>query len=177
MLKVDGPSFRGLFWCPLSKFDGVVQSINKLKEQKKIEWMDIKQVTDHQLTPPTYFRCNDFIRPFQEIVFTYGVPSYKEANPTLFTIITFPFLFGMMFGDFAHGLVLLSLSAYICWKKDELVRTKSMLAEAVDFRYLLLLMGFFSSFCGFLYNDFAAIPLSFFPSCFDKTASESNSKK
>ena len=35
---------------------------------------------------------------------TYGVASYKEADPTILTIITFPFIIGIMFGD-AHGLL------------------------------------------------------------------------
>ena len=35
----------------------------------------------------------------QSIVNTYGVPRYREANPALFTAVTFPFLFGVMYGD------------------------------------------------------------------------------
>jgi len=38
---------------------------------------------------------------------TYGVPSYKEINPAIFTQVTFPFLFGVMFGDIGHGLLIL----------------------------------------------------------------------
>ncbi len=44
-------------------------------------------------TPPTYFRTNEFTSVFQLIVNTYGVPKYKEVNPALFTIVTFPFLY------------------------------------------------------------------------------------
>lgn len=159
--------FTGLFWCPNSKRAETEAILESAKKNKAL-CSGLKEVTGHDKTPPTYFRTNDFIRPFQDIVFTYGVPSYQEANPTLFTIVTFPLLFGIMFGDFAHGLVLLTLSSYICLRKDHLIKTKSMLADAVDSRYLLLMMGFFSAFSGFLYNDFAAVPLNFIPSCYQK---------
>ena len=55
--------------------------------------------------PPTHFKMNPVIWGFQEIVNTYGVPRYKEINPGLFTIVTFPFLFGVMFADIGHGLI------------------------------------------------------------------------
>ena len=44
---------------------------------------------------------------------TYGVPRYKEANPALFTAVTFPFLFGVMYGDMGHGTVLLLGGLYL----------------------------------------------------------------
>lgn len=32
---------------------------------------------------------------------------YKEVNPAVFATVTFPFLFGVMFGDMGHGGLLL----------------------------------------------------------------------
>jgi V-type H+-transporting ATPase subunit a len=65
------------------------------------------------IPPPTCFKLNSFTAPFQEVVSTYGVPQYKEVNPSYFTIITFPFLFGIMFGDVGHGSFFLILGVFL----------------------------------------------------------------
>ena len=46
------------------------------------------------------------------IVNTYGFPRYRELNPGIFTIVTFPYLFGIMFGDILHGLLLLIVGLF-----------------------------------------------------------------
>jgi hypothetical protein len=73
-------------------------------------------------SPPTHFKTNKYTVAFQEFVNTYGVPRYGEANPALFTAATFPFLFGVMYGDIGHGSVLTLASLYLVWteKKGDL---------------------------------------------------------
>jgi V-type H+-transporting ATPase subunit a len=65
------------------------------------------------MMPPSSFPLNSFTSPFQSIINTYGTPNYKEFNPTVFTIVSFPFLFAVMFGDIAHGSVLFFLGAFL----------------------------------------------------------------
>lgn len=63
--------------------------------------------------PPTYIKTTKFSECFQNIVDTYGVPRYQEANPALLTIVTFPFLFGVMYGDIGHGGLVLLFGSYL----------------------------------------------------------------
>jgi len=54
-----------------------------------------------------------FSEAFNSVVETYAVATYGEVNPAVFTIVTFPFLFGLMFGDVGHGLMLLFVALAI----------------------------------------------------------------
>jgi V-type H+-transporting ATPase subunit a len=105
--------------------------------------------------------------PFHEIVVTYGTPSYKEVNPTAFNMATFPFLFGVMFGDIGHGGLLFAMAIYICLKKDYILDNFPSMFYLVKTRYLFLLMGFFATYCGFVYNDMMSLPLNLFGSCYN----------
>jgi len=97
----------------------------------------------------------------------YDVPRYKEINPTLFSCITFPFLFGMMYGDICHGACifivgcLLVLCHHLFIESKGLQTSDSPLAGMYAIRYMLILLGLFSTFCGFMYNDFTSIPLEY----------------
>ena len=85
------------------------------------------------------------------IVDTYGVPSYQEANPTPVSIVTFPFLFGMMFGDVGHGSILALFGLFLTLMGPKLKGTA--FAGFYPVRYFLLLMGLSSFYCGFMYNE------------------------
>jgi len=169
-LKNKTNLYQGSCWCPQDASDKVRMTISELKRRKpEIGGCDFKEALfPVNVQPPSNFRLNDFTWVFQQIVNTYGIPRYREINPGLFTIATFPFLLGVMFGDIGHGALLCAFGAYLCLFKDTIEKDrKSMLAAILPARYLILLQGFFAFYCGLIYNDFMAMPWNLFGSCYD----------
>ena len=108
--KFESYVFEGIFWvCDknIPKVEDICRTLNsKGKHLILGSYNKLQLLTDPSklnLTPPTFFEMNDLTSPFQQIVDTYGVPRYQEVNPAIFTIVTFPFQFGIMFGDMGHG--------------------------------------------------------------------------
>ena len=115
--------------------------------------------------PPTAFDTNCYTIIPQQIVDTYGVPRYQELNPSIFTTVTFPFFFGVMFGDIAHGGVIFAVGIYLVLFNDSIKKTS--MAFVCQLRYIVLMMGFFAFYCGWVYNDFIGYNLNLFGSCYD----------
>lgn len=173
--RQGGSLLLGYCWIPNKDVNGVLMDLQNLKnsDPNNIQMPDLVKIDKddyHDIQPPTQFQTNEFTWVFQEITNTYGIPTFQEVNPTLFNCVTFPFLFGIMFGDACHGLLYLLLGAGLChWSDDIFAKLgpRHPMRGAMQIRYLLLLMGFFATFCGLMYNDFASLPLFYGSSCYD----------
>ena len=165
--QIENKIMSAQCWVATERTSQLRSEISRIKKENEQVRVEIFEADPKHLKPPTHFKLSDYTRPFQEIVDTYGVPRYKEANPGLFTVVTFPFLFGVMFGDIGHGAILGLVGYFLIRFKDQLnSRGLSMLT---DYRYLIFTMGCFACYCGFVYNDFMAIPWKLFTSCYVRT--------
>ena len=167
--KLHKDLLDGEVWIPEEKLELVQEAINKISSKNPNKLTAVLSDFDEleSAKPPTYLKVNDFTMPFQMIVSEYGVPRYREVNPGLFTIITFPFMFGVMFGDIGHGSLILILSIWLCLKKDEILKTMPDFKMLVKTRYFFLMCGFFAFFNGWIYDDFFATPLGIFGTCYE----------
>ncbi|XP_055506321.1 V-type proton ATPase 116 kDa subunit a 4-like [Leucoraja erinacea] len=143
-------------WCPVADMDRIKKALNQGKERSGSSVDPIMTVVQTHMAPPTFNRTNKFTAGFQNIVDAYGVGTYREMNPAPYTIITFPFLFAVMFGDCGHGAVLLGFALIM------IINEKNFAAQRggneiwntfFSGRYLILLMSVFSIYTGFIYND------------------------
>ena len=53
---------------------------------------------------------------------SYGIAKYQEVNPGLFAIVTFPFLFAVMFGDIGHGTIIFLAAVYMILAEKKLAK-------------------------------------------------------
>lgn len=95
---------------------------------------------------PVLLRQPRWLRPFEMLVTAYGLPRYRELEPTLFVAISYVVMFGMMFGDAGHGAVL-ALGGLVV-----LLRGRKPVAR--DFGLLLLGGGLCSVAFGIVYGSY-----------------------
>jgi len=150
-------------WCPISSTEKVTLALRRGRERSGALIPSILQPKETTETPPTFFRTNFMTRGFQDIVDSYGVARYREVNPAVFTIVTFPFEFGIMFGDVGHGILLLLGAFFFIYMERhwEGKRINEMFQMIYNGRYQLLLMALFSIYIGSLYNELFALPMNF----------------
>ncbi|XP_027108525.2 V-type proton ATPase subunit a1-like isoform X1 [Coffea arabica] len=168
-------------WCPIFAKAKIQEALQRATFDSNSQVGIIFHVMDAVEPPPTYFRTNRFTSAFQEIVDAYGVANYQEANPAVYTVVTFPFLFAVMFGDWGHGICLLLGALVLIARERKLGSQKlgSFMEMLFGGRYVLLLMSIFSIYCGLIYNEFFSVPFHIFGEsaykCRDSSCSDARS--
>ena len=98
---------------------------------------------------PILLKHSRLLRPFEMLVGGYGLPAYRELEPTLFVAITYVLMFGLMFGDAGHGgLLALGGGLALAFGRTPKVR---------DVGLLLVFIGLSSVCFGIVYGSYFGI--------------------
>ena len=131
-------------FVPKQKFHAMTKIIHGMLGEKVLILENESPKVEYS---PTKIKHNKFISPFEEITKLYGLPIYEEVDPTPVIAITFPLIFGLMFGDVGHGLVLLigGLTVGKLIKKNQGIRNMC---------WILAICGIGAILAGILYGEF-----------------------
>ncbi len=83
------------------------------------QWMSIvEDVTDPKLKQeiPTLFDNPKFVKTFEVITHSQGIPKSGEPDPTPMIALMWPIFYGLMFADMGHGLLLMALGLLFKFK-------------------------------------------------------------
>lgn len=134
-------------WVPEERASGLAAAIGRVSGGRAVVTVDKPEALPaayaSMLKVPILYRNPLLLRPFQQLVQVYGVPSYGEIQPTAFFAASFLLMFGLMFGDVGHGVVLVS-AGYCLFR---------YLPRYLDYGILLMEAGVSSGIFGVLYGS------------------------
>ena len=118
MLAVSDMAFVLDAWVPHQEAKSIQSVLAPLASHIEIE----KHVDDHhghhdhdhhEPTPPVAYENGSVSKPFELMVDLVGRPKYGTIDPTFFIMMTFPFIYGLILGDFGYGLIIFLLGLWL----------------------------------------------------------------
>ncbi|MEM2739801.1 MAG: V-type ATPase 116kDa subunit family protein, partial [Candidatus Bathyarchaeia archaeon] len=137
-------------WVPAGYAEKLCEDIRKASEGYAIVEAGDPEEDDH---PPTVIETPKPLKVFERLAVAYGLPSYHEFNPAIFFSITFPIIFGLMFADIGHGLLLLILGLACIRAKRKGGGYGEIIGYFVDNGLFFVSLGISSIVGGLLYGD------------------------
>ena len=115
----------------------VIQGFIPAKMESKFtnstnQWMSVvEDITDPKLKEeiPTLMENKRFVRTFEVITKSQGIPKAGESDPTPMIALMWPIFYGLMFADMGHGLLLMGLGLLFKFKgQGEVARWGMLIA-------------------------------------------------
>ena len=139
-------------WIPEGK-EEELEKLLRSRVGKALEvTFDRPAFAEHEA--PTYISNPSVMKPTEDVVKAFGIPSKHDLDPTKIMWLTFPLIFGLVFADVGQGLIILliGLAARRARRKEQdwgaIMGYLQAGAEG------LIMMGIFAILGGFLFGSF-----------------------
>ncbi len=133
-------------WVPSSRIANFSKCLHQVSEDLIIETVQYQRDSAEADVPVALYNPA-VVRPFESFVLNYSHPRYQEIDPTFFLSLTFPLLFGAMFGDVGQGLLLAVLGRVLSSRKVKFLNPLAGLAG------IITACGVSAAIFGFLYGS------------------------
>ena len=133
-------------WVPAQEREDFISQIKDVSGISYVESQNAESLDIPKEEVPVQLKHSAFLKPFELLIGAYGIPRYGSIDPTVFVAISFLVMFGAMFGDIGHGLVLAFLGL--------LLANKSKNTALRKVKALLIYCGASSLVFGLLYGSF-----------------------
>jgi V/A-type H+/Na+-transporting ATPase subunit I len=133
-------------WVPSAELNALTQRLKQASKEILIEARSIEPA-EHLANVPVALQNSGFPGWFELLVNTYARPRYEELDPTVLIAVTFPLLYGAMFGDVGHGLVLAAFGWLLKSKRVPALRSMASLGG------ILIASGISGTIFGFLFGS------------------------
>jgi V/A-type H+-transporting ATPase subunit I len=126
-------------WIPQAATDEVIATVEEVTGGRSDVGM-VEPVPGGRFQVPTRLENPAFLRPFETITATFGFPAYDELDPTPLVALTFVLMYGMMFGDVGHGVLLAGAALWLRRRGGQLASIATVLLisaiSAIGFGFL-----------------------------------------
>ena len=133
-------------WAPANRVDDLTQRLKQVSDDILIDVRPTRR-NNPQQNVPVALGHTGLVSSFEPLVTTYAQPRYKEIDPTVLVALTFPLIYGAMFGDVGHGLLLVLVGWLINSRKVRALRSMESLGT------IIVVCGLTAAAFGFLYGS------------------------
>ena len=115
-------------WVPVANREMLEKALSECSEYL---FCTFRAPKDDEI-PPTKLKNDKFTSAFEEIVAMFGVPGYRERDPSVFVAIFYFLFFGIMISDAGYGL-LLAIGCFLFLKIKKPVKTSGRMIAMFGF--------------------------------------------
>ncbi|PCN51217.1 hypothetical protein B6U99_00275 [Candidatus Geothermarchaeota archaeon ex4572_27] len=135
-------------WVPADRAEELRRVVEEKTGGRAL--INVRDPEEHE-EPPTYLKHPGILGKLNFLTLKQGVPRYTEVDPTPIYVALFAVMYGMMFGDFGQGCILLALGlVFILLRKPFLGFTAS---GVVKLGTLICVSGASAIVFGILYGE------------------------
>ncbi|MBN2508900.1 MAG: ATPase V [Spirochaetales bacterium] len=143
-------------WVPASRQKDMEKAIRDASHSVcALDWQkadEVNHLTEGAVKAPVKLDNPKALKPFEMLVTNYAVPEYGTIDPTFFVAAAYLIMFGLMFGDAGHGLVLVLLGTLLHRFTSAAKEGMKNLARLIQY------CGFSAVAAGILFGSYFGLP-------------------